>query len=354
MAEALRLAERGMHGTDPNPRVGCVIGRDGEILGRGWHRAAGGDHAEVFALAEAGSRAAGATAYVTMEPCSHQGRTPPCTEALVRAGIARVVMAMADPNPRVDGSAALAAAGIACEEGLMAEEAAALNPGFHSRMLRGRPWFRVKLAQSLDGRTALADGSSKWISSPAAREDVQLWRARSSALLTGIGTVLADDPMLDVRLDGATRQPLRVICDSRWRTPPKARTLSLPGQVLIAGLARFTPPTALAASGAELLPLPEHKGQVDLHALATELARREVNEVQVEAGAILCGALLDARLVDEILVYQAPCLLGGGARPAFETRPLALMEQRIALRLQEVRQLGPDLRLRAQPQYPES
>lgn len=350
MAEAFRQARRGLYTTDPNPRVGCVIARDGAIVGRGWHRAAGQAHAEVLALAEAGDLARGATAYVTLEPCSHHGRTPPCSDALVGAGVARVVMADKDPNPLVDGCRPLAEAGITCESGLMADAAQALNPGFLSRMRSGRPWVRVKLATSLDGRTALGNGASRWITGPAARSDVQHWRARSSAVMTGIGTLLADDPALDLRLEGSQRQPLRVVCDSRWRTPAAARTLALPGLVLIAGLQGLEPPAALADSGAELLPLPASGGRLDLHALLNELGQRGVNELQVEAGATLCGALLEAGLVDEILLYQAASLLGDQARPAFVLPALQSMDTRPRLRIEDCRMLGEDLRLTLRPQ----
>lgn len=351
MAEAFRLARLGLHTTDPNPRVGCVIARDGVMVGSGWHRAAGEAHAEVLALAVAGERARGATAYVTLEPCSHHGRTPPCTGALLAAGVTRVVMPGADPNPRVSGRAVLEAAGVRCDSGLMVAEAEALNPGFFSRMRRGRPWLRVKLATSMDGRTALGNGDSRWITGEPARQDVQQWRARASAILTGIGTLLADDPALDVRLAGVTRQPLRVICDSRWRTPAAARTLSLPGRVLIAGLEDVASPQALLESGAELLALPGRAGRVDLVALVAALAGREINELQVEAGPRLCGALLEAELVDELLLYQAPCLLGDQARPAFLLAALDSMQGRHALQLLDSRMVGDDLRLRLRPQY---
>ncbi|NIM70851.1 MAG: bifunctional diaminohydroxyphosphoribosylaminopyrimidine deaminase/5-amino-6-(5-phosphoribosylamino)uracil reductase RibD [Xanthomonadales bacterium] len=353
MAEALRLARRGLDGTHPNPRVGCVIARDGRVLGRGWHAFAGGPHAEIGALEEAGEGARGATAYVSLEPCSHHGRTAPCTAALIEAGIARVVSAVRDPNPSVDGDGErqLRDAGVAVESGLMAAAAEALNAGFFKRMRGQGPWVRVKLAQSLDGRTALASGQSQWITGEAARRDVQAWRARASAVLTGIGTVRADDPALNVRTPGCRRQPLRVIADSRWQTPPAAHTLSLEGEVLIAGRADLEAPAALAAGPAELLPLPARGAHLDLRALMQALAAREVNEVQVEAGATLCGALLEERLVDEILLYQAPLLLGAGARDAFRFGPLASMEERVPLQWLEQVRVGRDLRLRLRPDY---
>lgn len=355
MATALQLARKGLFSADPNPRVGCVLARDDQVVGAGWHRAAGEPHAEVIALQAAGTRARGATAFVTLEPCSHHGRTPPCATALAEAGVTEVVAAMVDPNPDVDGAGMriLAEAGVACRTGLMANAARDLNRGFISRMQSGRPWVRIKLAQSLDGATALANGVSQWISGPAARRDVQHWRARASAIITGIGTVLADDPAMDVRLPDARRQPLRVILDSQWRTPPGARILDRAGEVLIAGLAEHTPPEDLRNSDAELLPLPARNGRVDLEALLHALAGREINEVHVEAGPRLCGALLQARLVDEILLYQAPCLLGEGARSAFAFGPLKRMEGRPEFRFLEARRVGADLRLRLQPQYSE-
>jgi diaminohydroxyphosphoribosylaminopyrimidine deaminase/5-amino-6-(5-phosphoribosylamino)uracil reductase len=366
MAAALRAAGRGVYGTDPNPRVGCVIARDGRVLATGWHRAAGGPHAEVLALAEAGDDARGATAYVTLEPCSHYGRTPPCVDALLEAGIAEVVVATRDPNPAVNGTGLdrLAALGVRCRSGLLAEQAEALNPGFFKRMRHGRPWVRVKLAQSLDGRIALHNGVSQWITGPAARRDVQRWRARSSAILTGIGTVLADDPSLNVRpasgeakdpawglIGQEPRQPLRVIVDSRWRTPPDARTLGLPGEVLVAGLAKHDIPPALAASGAGIVGLPESDGRVSLDALLGTLAEREINEVHVEAGGALCGALLEGRLIDELLVYQAPCVLGQEGQASFALPRLDGMEGRPSLAWSERRMVGDDLRMRLRPQY---
>lgn len=355
MAEALRLARRGMATTHPNPRVGCVVAKGGEVIASGWHRVAGGAHAELEALAGAGAAARGATVYVTLEPCSHHGRTPPCADALIRAGVAEVIMAVEDPDPRVSGGgrAMLEAAGVQCRAGLMEEAGRALNRGFLQRHLLGRPLTRLKLAQSLDGRIALANGASQWISGEAARADVQRWRARSSAVMTGIGTVLADDPSLDVRLDGQQRQPLRVILDSRWRTPAASRTLGLPGQVLIVGLAETDPPAALQSSGAELLGLPSSGGRVDLEALMAALAERQMNEVQVEAGGTLAGALLEASLVDEVLIYQSACLLGGDARPSFILPTLESMARRWQLRLCERRAIGSDLRLRYEPQYRE-
>jgi len=367
MARAIRLAERGRYTTEPNPRVGCVLVRAGEVVGEGWHQRAGGPHAERLALDQAGERARGADAYVTLEPCCHHGRTTPCTDALIAAGVARVVIAMIDPNPCVSGRgvAQLRAAGIGVDEGLLETRAAALNPGFIKRMREGRPFCRVKLAASLDGRTAMASGESRWITSDAARADVQRLRARSSAIVTGSGTLLADDPSLNVRLPAETlglgpgeavRQPLRVVVDSRLRTPPRARMLALAGEVLIACV-RADPlrRAALEAAGAEVMALSpataaagqgqDAPGRVDLVALFAELARREVNEVLVEAGPTLAGAALQAGLVDELVLYLAPHLMGDFARGLLRLPGLAEMRQRIPLELTDLRHLGPDLRL---------
>ncbi|MFW5927187.1 MAG: bifunctional diaminohydroxyphosphoribosylaminopyrimidine deaminase/5-amino-6-(5-phosphoribosylamino)uracil reductase RibD [Wenzhouxiangella sp.] len=344
MAEALRLAEKGRLTTDPNPAVGCVIVRDGEVVGRGWHREAGLPHAEVLALQEAGYRASGASAYVTLEPCSHHGRTPPCAQALIDAGIAEVVSAMSDPHARVDGHGheMLARAGIRVRTGLMEDRARALNAGFVSRMERGRPWVRVKLAVSVDGMIAGGDGRSQWITSAPAREDVQLWRARASCLLTGIGTVIADDPRLTLRLPGIERQLLRVVVDSHGRMPPKARMLGLPGEVIVAGWATSGGP----GGEVEWWSLPdEGNGRVNLAALLERLGGRDVNEVQVEAGPRLSGALLAAGLVDELLVYQAPCLIGEGI--AMLSLPgMEKFADRLHLKQIEARRVGPDWRFR--------
>ncbi|MBK1656107.1 bifunctional diaminohydroxyphosphoribosylaminopyrimidine deaminase/5-amino-6-(5-phosphoribosylamino)uracil reductase RibD [Allochromatium vinosum] len=362
MARAIGLAERGRYTTDPNPRVGCVLVRDGQVVGEGWHRRAGEPHAEPLALAQAGERARDATVYVTLEPCSHHGRTPPCAEALIAAGVARVVCAMVDPNPRVAGRGVerLRQAGISVEIGCLESEARALNPGFVKRHEQGRPYVRCKLAASLDGRTALATGESKWITSEAARRDVQRWRAGSSAIVTGLGTVLGDDPSLNVRLtaaelsgmaaDDPVRQPCRVVVDSYWRTPPSARLLGLPGRTLIAGIGPHdTAAAALEAAGAELIRLPEQAGRVDLAALMAELAQREVNEVLLEAGSTLSGAAVRAGLVDEILLYQAPCLMGQAAKGLFDLPGIDTMLDRVGLEILEVRSIGRDLRIRARP-----
>ena len=353
MGRALELARRGLYTCDPNPRVGCVIVRDGEIVGEGWHEAAGGPHAEIVALEQAGSEhARGATVYVTLEPCCHHGRTPPCTAALVAAGVARVVAAMEDPNPRVAGQglAALREAGIAVESGVAAEAAARLNPGFIKRMRKGRPFVRAKLAMSLDGRTALASGESKWITSAQARADVHRLRARSSAVMTGVGTVLADDPALTARVEGAVRQPLRVVVDTHLSMPETAALLRQPGETVV-----FTcrgpggHHDRLAAAGAEVVTVPARGDRVDLEAVLDELARREVNEVLLEMGATLAGAMLRRGLVDELVIYMAPVLLGDTARPLFRLPGIERMDQRLALEIEEIRAVGPDWRITARP-----
>ncbi len=364
MARALRLAKRGYYSTHPNPRVGCVLVRDGQCVGEGYHAQAGQAHAERQALAEAGERARGATVYVNLEPCAHHGRTPPCTEALIAAKVGRVVAAMIDPNPAVAGQgvAQLTAAGIAVDVGVLESAAQQLNRGFIQRMTRQRPWVCCKLAASLDGRTALADGSSKWISGEDSRRDVQRLRAASSAIVTGIGTVLADDPALNVRLDPHTdapplddhvlRQPLRVIVDSRLRTPSAARLLHLRGQTLIATCADTTHPraAALLAAGAELITCPDASGtQVDLTRLMTRLAEREINELLIEAGATLAGAALTAGLIDEIRLYLAPHLMGDSARGLFHLPALEQMTQRRQLTIIDWRPIGSDLRIIALP-----
>jgi diaminohydroxyphosphoribosylaminopyrimidine deaminase/5-amino-6-(5-phosphoribosylamino)uracil reductase len=352
MARALKLAMRGLDTTDPNPRVGCVIARDGQVLGEGYHQRAGGPHAEVAALAAAGEQARGATAYVTLEPCSHHGRTPPCVDALVAAGIARVVYAAGDPNPRVNGGGAarLAAAGIEVSGGLMEGTARALNPGFLSRMERGRPWVRVKLAASLDGRTALAGGESRWITGEKARMDVQRMRARASALMTGAGTVLQDDPRLDVRLPGATRQPLRVVLDPMLDTPPAARILAPPGEtVVMTASGDAVRAGRLAAAGARVESVRGDAAGLDLHAVMARLAELEVNELHVECGATLAGGLLSAGLIDELVVYLAPTLLGRDARPLLEFGPLSSMAGRPAFDILAERRVGPDLKLTLRP-----
>ncbi|HLY96332.1 MAG TPA: bifunctional diaminohydroxyphosphoribosylaminopyrimidine deaminase/5-amino-6-(5-phosphoribosylamino)uracil reductase RibD [Sideroxyarcus sp.] len=347
MAQALRLAERGLHTTSPNPRVGCVLVKEDKAVGEGWHERAGEPHAEVHALRAAGKAALGATAYVTLEPCSHHGRTPPCADALIAAGVKRVVVAMQDPNPLVAGQGLqkLRAAGIEVECGLMEAAARELNVGFVSRMTRGIPWVRSKIAASLDGRTALANGTSKWITGDAARHDVQHWRARSCAVLTGVGTVLADDPQLNVREISTVRQPLRVVLDSELRISPRAAILQN-GQTLIYTASSDTSKRrALQAGGAELVTLAGKGGQVDLSAVLDDLGRRGINEVLVEAGRTLNGALLQAGLVDELVLYLAPQLLGDAARGLAAMGELTQLQQGVALKWQDMRQVGNDLRI---------
>ncbi|ABC32608.1 riboflavin biosynthesis protein RibD [Hahella chejuensis KCTC 2396] len=357
MARALRLAERGLYTTDPNPRVGCVLVKEGVIVGEGWHERAGEGHAEVNALRAAGESARGADCYVTLEPCSHYGRTPPCAEALVKAGVRRVIAAMEDPNPSVAGKglALLRGAGVESEVGCMAAEAYELNLGFFKRMSDGRPWVRVKVASSLDGRSALHNGVSKWITGAAAREDVQKLRARSSAVITGIGTIIADNPSLNVRgpeleqaCNGKLRQPMRVALDSQLRFPADSNMLKLPGKIL---LVACTDPSEgwLAqrqSSGADLevLKLAGENGRIDLKALLSTLAARECNEVLVEAGANLAGAFVAQGLADEIWTYTAPKLMGEG-RPAFVLPRYEQMDQVITLKLNDVRQVGDDVRM---------
>ncbi len=360
MARALQLARRGLYTTDPNPRVGCVLVNDGEVVGEGWHERAGAPHAEVHALGQAGERARGATAYVTLEPCVHQGRTPPCVNALVEAGVARVVSTMEDPNALVAGSGNkyLREQGIQVECGLMANEALALNPGFIKRMKTGLPFVRCKMGASLDGRSAMASGESKWITGPDARRDVQRLRARSSAVMTGIGTVLADDPSLNVRADdigeveppGGWRQPLRVIVDPRLSTPVDARILAQPGETLIATTASDDDISELLTkAGAQVIRFPGSPDHVDLPALLRHLAKLEVNEVLLETGAILSGAMVCSGLVDELVIYMAPVLMGDKARGLFRTPEMDRMEDSIRLDITDMRAVGDDWRITAIP-----
>jgi len=362
MARALQLAELGLYTTDPNPRVGCVIVRDGVVVGEGYHRRAGEPHAERLALAAAGEGARGATVYVTLEPCCHQGRTPPCTDALIAAGVAEVVSAMQDPNPKVrgEGHATLNAAGIATRSGLFEDEARALNPGFIRRMETGRPYVRCKLAMSLDGRTATATGESQWITSEEARLDVQRLRARSSAILTGIGTVLADDPSLNVRLspgelpgtdaDYPPHQPLRVVLDSGLRMLADARLLSLPGGTwIVCAGADPERQAILEASGARVEVVPGERGRASLSGALDRLAACEVNEVLIESGPKLAGTAVREGLVDELIVYVAPHLMGHEGRALVNLPGLASMADRIALEFIDVRPIGTNLRITARP-----
>lgn len=349
MAQALRLAEWGLFTTTPNPRVGCVLVKDGVVVGEGWHARAGEPHAEPLALAAAGVAARGATAYVTLEPCSHHGRTPPCADALIAAGVARVVAAMADPNPLVAGQgfARLQAAGVETACSLLENEARELNIGFVSRMTRGRPWLRLKTAASLDGKTALTNGVSQWITGPDARRDGHRWRARACAILTGIGTVKDDDPQLTVRDVETTRQPLRVVVDSKLETPLTAKILQ-GGNVLVAGaIADPTRIAALQAAGAEVFVQPNAAGKVDLAALLVELGRRGINEVHAEAGFKLNGSLLREGLVDELLLYLAPCLIGHTASGLFNLPELASLDGKRRLTIRDLRQVGADIRILA-------
>lgn len=353
MALALAWAARGMYITAPNPRIGCVIVRDGVVIGAGHTQPAGQAHAEIQALRDAAARGndvRGATAYVTLEPCSHHGRTPPCSNALVQAGLGRVVAAMVDPNPLVAGRglAQLEAAGIAVESGVLADAAHELNIGFFSRMRRGLPWVRLKVAASLDGATALADGESQWITGPLARADGHAWRARAGAILTGIGTVRADDPQLTVRGIDTPLQPRRVIVDSRLEIDPGARILQgAPCWIVVAGdPGQAAKAAALRGAGHEILALPNARGKVDLPALMRELGRREINELHVEAGARLNASLVREGCVDELLVYLAPSLIGPG-QGMFDLPPLAALADRRRLRFHDAARVGDDLRILA-------
>jgi diaminohydroxyphosphoribosylaminopyrimidine deaminase/5-amino-6-(5-phosphoribosylamino)uracil reductase len=356
MARAIALARKGLYTTDPNPRVGCVIVRDGANVGEGFHQRAGEPHAEIYALQTAGELARGATVYVSLEPCAHHGRTPPCADALIEAGVTRVVLGAPDPNPRVAGQGIerLRAAGIEVTRGVLEQQATALNPGFNRRMLTGLPWVRVKLAMSLDGRTAMASGESRWITGESARRDAHRLRAMASAILTGSATVLADDPELNVRLDpealgieGEVRQPLRVVLDSALRIDPGRRLLtSSGGQVLVMTTSEDDAHRqALEKAGAEVTAVPGEAGHIALEPALRLLGDREVNEVLVEAGPTLCGALLEAGLVNEVVIYMAPHLMGDRARGLVTLPSLERMAQRIALRIDDIRAVGEDWRI---------
>ncbi len=347
MAQALALAERGLFTTTPNPRVGCVIARDGAVVGTGWHARAGEPHAEAIALRDAGVRAAGSTVYVTLEPCCHHGRTPPCTDGLIAAKVARVIVACEDPNPLVSGQgiARLRAARIDVSVGLLSDPARELNIGFASRMTRGRPWVRMKVAATLDGKTALGNGRSRWITGPEARRDGHAFRARACAVLTGIGTVKDDDPQLTVRDVPTTRQPLRVVVDSRLEVPLAARILE-GGHVLVAAAVENPARTAaLIARGAEVLTIPNAAGKVELSELMAELSRRGLNEVHVEAGFKLNGSLVAAGVVDEWVIYLAPSLIGESGRGMFNLPELTELAGRVQLSIRDVRQVGADVRI---------
>jgi diaminohydroxyphosphoribosylaminopyrimidine deaminase/5-amino-6-(5-phosphoribosylamino)uracil reductase len=349
MARALDLAARGMNTATPNPRVGCVLVKDGRIVGEGWHEKAGEPHAEAHALGQAGELARGATAYVTLEPCSHYGRTPPCADALIAAGIGRVIAAMEDPNPQVagDGIAKLRAAGIDALVGLKAVEATELNIGFVSRMSRGRPWLRVKVAASLDGKTALNNGKSQWITGTEARRDAHAWRARSCAILTGSGPVRDDDPSLTVREVPCTRQPLRVIADSRLEISLAAKVLADSDVLIFTASTDAAKSAALRDRGIEVFAIPGPAGKVDLAEMLRELGRRGINEILAEGGSRLNGALLVENLVDELLIYQAPILLGDRARGMFDLPELTDLSSRRQLHIIDRLQIGSDTRLLA-------
>ncbi len=352
MARALVLAARGRFTTDPNPRVGCVLVRKDEIIAEGWHERAGQPHAEVNALQKV-DNALGATAYVTLEPCSYTGRTGPCCEALIDSGVERVVVAMEDPNPLVSGQGIekLRLAGIEVICGVLQRDAMALNRGFINRMRFGKPWVRSKLAMSLDGRTAMASGESRWITSDESRADVQILRAESSAILTGISTVLADDPSLTVRLEHDCEAPVRVVLDSQLRMPLTARMLSLPGETWVMTVNHNAEKiTALQNAGAQVFVLPaSDANRVDLSAAFACLAEQQINNILVEAGATLNGVLLDQEWVDEWIIYMAPCVLGDRARGLFHLPGVNAMADRKSFKIRQVRQIGSDIKIQLQP-----
>jgi len=358
MQQAIRLAKKGLYTTDPNPSVGCVIVKDEEIVGEGWHQRAGEAHAEVNALERAGDKAKGATAYVTLEPCSHTGKTPPCADALINAGVKKVITAMKDPNPLVagDGLKKLQDAGIEVESGLLESQARELNTGFIKRMESGRPFVRVKMAMSLDGRTAMASGESQWISGEASRNDVQRMRAASSAVLTGIDTVLADDPSMNVRLNAeelgldanqTVRQPKRIVLDSRLRMPADAKIFTVEGECLV-----YTTVNMDAKNSYPFIieTCASQDGKIDLRLLMDDLAKKEINLLHVEAGSVLCGALLKNDLVDEIIIYMAPHIMGDDAKGLFHLPGLEKMKDRISLSISDVRSIGKDIRITACPE----
>ncbi len=353
MARALRLARRGLYTAHPNPRVGCVLVNNDSIVGEGWHRKTGEAHAEVNALDDASGDVSGATAYVTLEPCSHHGTTPPCSSALIEAGVAEVVVAMVDPYPKVSGSgiAALLQAGIKVRSGLMGDEALKLNEGFCSRVSRARPFVRLKVAASLDGCTAMANGESQWITGKEARADVQRLRATSGAVMAGIGTLLADDPSLTIRdenIENDGMQPLRVVLDSQLRTPPAARMLGLPGDTVVF-CQRDNNRNALENAGAKVIVVDGAGDQVNLAAVLQQLAVFGINDLLVEAGPILAGSLLMAGLVDELVIYQAPHIMGSETRGMFTTPDWQNLQQKLALKVVDVRQVGVDSRITLRP-----
>lgn len=374
MARALQLAKKGQYTTHPNPRVGCVIVKSGKIIGEGFHQRAGEPHAEINAISDAKSNTLvsleGTTTYVTLEPCSHTGKTPPCSQALIKAGVSRVVVAMQDPNPQVAGQGiqGLRDAGIEVVSGILEEQARALNPGFIKRMEMGLPWVRLKLAMSLDGRTAMASGESQWITGSAARIDVQRLRATADAIMTGSGTVLADDPSLNVRMtteefdelgiheiigsDEMFPQPLRVVLDSNLKISPNAKMLSLEGETFIYTHSdNETDKQKLKDVGASIVLLAEENSKLPLKAILEDLAQKQINEIHVEAGATLCGALLQQKLVDEMIIYMAPTLMGADARGLLNLPGLDQMKDKIDLDIKDIRAVGNDWRIQAFPIY---
>ncbi|MEE9310748.1 MAG: bifunctional diaminohydroxyphosphoribosylaminopyrimidine deaminase/5-amino-6-(5-phosphoribosylamino)uracil reductase RibD [Cocleimonas sp.] len=362
MARAIQLAKKGRYTTHPNPRVGCVIVKDGKIIGEGYHQKAGQPHAEINALRDVQNKGTkGATAYVTLEPCSHTGKTPPCANALIDSEISRVVIAMQDPNPQVAGQGIqrLRDAGITVEVGVLEDQARALNAGFIKRMEQGLPWIRIKLAMSLDGRTAMKSGESQWITGSAARQDVQRLRAQADAILTGSGTVLEDDPSLNVRISAKElgleegleyQQPLRVVLDSSLQITPQAKMLKHEGEILIYTCADDSSKRdALESAGARVTPLKSNNEKLPLRLVLQDLAAQQINEIHVEAGATLCGALLQEKLVDEIIIYMAPTLMGSDARGLFNLPELEQMKDKIDLKIQDIRAVGDDWRISITP-----
>jgi len=350
MSRALYIAKKGIYTTAPNPNVGCVIVKEGEVVGEGWHEKAGEAHAEINALKQAGTKAEGATAYVTLEPCCHQGKTPPCTDALIKAKVKRVVAAMIDPHLKVAGQGLkqLELAGIFVEHGLLEEQAKTLNLGFIKRMQKHLPYVRCKLAMSLDGRTAMDSGESKWITSSAAREDVQHLRAMSNAILTGVGTVLADDPSMTVRLDGVTNQPLRVVVDTNLSMPTNAKMLKEKGKtVLMTCSADASVADALKDAGADIHMMPYCNTSVDLKSVLQQLSDMNINDVLLETGATLSGAMLQAGLIDELIIYMAPVLMGNEARGLFSLTGMDVMQDKIELDIIDQRFVGQDMRFTA-------
>ncbi|WP_455198224.1 bifunctional diaminohydroxyphosphoribosylaminopyrimidine deaminase/5-amino-6-(5-phosphoribosylamino)uracil reductase RibD [Kaarinaea lacus] len=354
MARSIRLAERGLFTTDPNPRVGCLLVKNGEVVGEGWHERAGEPHAEIMALRDSGEQAKNAIAYISLEPCCHHGKTPPCSDALIDAGISRAVVAMEDPNPQVAGKgvAQLRAAGIEVETGIMTSQAEALNPGFIQRMRHGRPYVRCKMAMSLDGRTAMASGESQWITGEAARRDVHRLRARSSAIVTGVSTVVKDNPSMNARIENeAISQPVRIVLDSQLNLDSNAKIISLPGKTVICTISQDRNKIdELKSSGAEVVQLKDDHDKVSLAALMDYLNEQQVNEVMVEAGPTLSGAFLQAGYVDELVVYMAPLLMGDDARGLFSLPGLEKMKDRIELNIIDMSAVGKDWRITAKVQ----